>query len=45
MASGSRGFSVHEVLDILDDSTDDEPVMEGNDDEFEDIIFIWRRRL
>ena len=45
MASGSRGFSVQEVLDILDDSADgectidDEPVMEGSDDEFEDILF------
>ena len=47
MASGKRGFSVHEVLGILDDSTDgectihvdDEPVMEGSDDEFEDILF------
>ena len=45
MASGNRGFSVHEVLDILDDSADgectidDEPVMEGSDDEFDDILF------
>ena len=45
MASGNRGFSVHEVLDILDDSADgectvdDEPVMEGSDHEFEDILF------
>ena len=37
MASGNRGFSVQEVLDILDDSADgectidDEPVMEGSD--------------
>ena len=43
MASGNRGFSVHEVLDFLDDSADgkctvdDEPVMEGSDDE--DILF------
>ena len=35
MASGNRGFSVHEVLHILDDladgecTIDDEPVMEG----------------
>ena len=45
MASGNRRFSVHEVLDILDDSADgectidDEPVMEGSDDEFDDILF------
>ena len=43
MASGNRRFSVHEVLDFLDDSADgectvdDEPVMEGSDDE--DILF------
>ena len=45
MASGNRGFFVHEVLDILDNSVDgectidDEPVMEGSDDEFDDILF------
>ena len=39
MASGSKTFSVHQVHDILDNSADfdDEPIMDGSDDEFEDI--------
>ena len=39
MVSGSKTFSVHQVYDILDSSEDfdDEPIMDGSDDEFEDI--------
>ena len=39
MASGGRTFSPEEIHDILDqsDDFDDEPMMDGSDDEFEDI--------
>ena len=39
MASGGRTFSPEDIHDILDqsDDFDDEPMMDGSDDEFEDI--------
>ena len=41
MASGNRGFSVHEVLDILDDSADGECTID--DEPFVDNTQLQKR--